>query len=76
MSKNPIRNKKDGYYLSVKVILNRCVFKTDLKFSRDNTFLISADNLFHKVGAATLNARSPFDLTETEAPAIVSDWMT
>ena len=34
------------------------VFRTDLKFSRDNAFLISASNLFHKVGAATLNAQS------------------
>jgi len=48
--------------LSVKATLNRCVFRTGLKFSRDDAFLISASNLFHKVGAATLNAQSPYDL--------------
>ena len=45
---------KDSYYLSVTVTLNRCICKMDLKFSRVNTFLISAGNLFHKVGSATL----------------------
>jgi len=39
------------------------IFKTDLEFSRDNTFLISAGNLIHKVGAAALNAQSPYDLS-------------
>jgi len=51
-------------------------FRTDLKFSRDDAFLISAGNLFHQVGAATLNAQSPYILSETLAPVIVSDWMT
>ena len=30
-------------------------FRRDLKLSRDDAFLIFAGNLFHKVGAATLN---------------------
>jgi hypothetical protein len=45
----------------VKETVNRSVFRRDLKFSRDNVFLISAGSLFHKVGAATLNAQSPDD---------------
>ena len=40
----------------MKATLNRCVFRRDLKFSRDDAILISAGNLFHKVGVATLNA--------------------
>jgi len=44
--------------------------------SRDEAFLISAGNLFHKLGAATLNAQSPYDLSRDTGPAIVSDWMT
>ena len=56
----PIRDLKDNNYLTVKA--NRCVFRTDLTFSRDDTFLISAGNLFHKVRAATLNAQAPYDL--------------
>ena len=47
----------------MKATLNMCVFRRDLKFSRDDAFLISAVNLFHKVGAATLNAQSPYDLS-------------
>ena len=43
---------------------------------RDDAFLIFAGNLFHKVGAATLNAQSQYDLSEILAPAIISDWMT
>jgi len=54
---------KDNYSFSVKETTNRCVFRTDLKVSRDDPFLISADNLFHKEGAATLNAQSPYDLS-------------
>jgi len=49
-------------YLFVKATLNRCVFRMDLKFSRDDVFLIFACNLFHKMGAATLNLQSPYDL--------------
>jgi len=45
----------------VKATLNRCVFRRDLKFSRDDAFLIFAGNLFHKVGAATLNAQTPYE---------------
>ena len=37
----------------------------DCKFSRDDAFLISAGNLFHKVGAATLNAQSLYHLRDT-----------
>ena len=59
----------------MKAPLNRCVFRTDFKFSRDDAFLISTGNIFHKVGAATLNVQSPHD-SETLTPAIVSDWMT
>jgi len=47
----------------VKATLNRCVFRIDLKHSRDDAFLISAGNLFHKVGAASLNAQSAYDLS-------------
>jgi len=57
------RYLKDNYYLSVKASLNRCVFRMNYKFSRDDAFLISAGNLFHKVGAATLNAQSTYDLS-------------
>jgi len=52
-----------NYYISVKTTLNRFVFRIDLKFSRDDAFLISAGNLFDKVGAATLNTQSPYDLS-------------
>ena len=36
-----------------------------INISRDDAFLISADNLFHKVwgGAVTLNAQPPYDLS-------------
>ena len=73
MSVKHICDLKDNNYLSVKATLNKCIFRTDLKFSRDNTFLISADNLFHKVGTATLNAHLPCDLSRDMGPAIVSD---
>jgi len=46
----------------VKATLNGCVFRRDLKFSRDDAFLISAGNLFQKVGAATLNIQSPYNI--------------
>jgi len=39
------------------------MFFNGFKFSRENTFLISGSNLFYKVGAATLNAQSPYDLS-------------
>jgi len=58
-----IRDLKDNNYLSVKATLNRCVFRRDLKFPRDDAFLIFAGNLFRKVEAATLNAQSPYDLS-------------
>ena len=48
----------------MKATLNRCGFRIDLKFSRDDAFLISASKLFHKVGAATLNAQSPYNLSQ------------
>ena len=54
---------KNNYYLLVKATLNRCVFRTYLKFSRDDAFPIFAGNLFHKVGTATLNAQSANDLS-------------
>jgi len=38
-------------------------FRRDLKCSRDDAFLIFAGNLFHKVGDATLNVQSPYDLS-------------
>ena len=60
--KQPCNDLKYNYYFSVKATLNRCVFRRDLKFSRDDAFLIFAGNLFHKVGAASLNAQSPYDL--------------
>ena len=61
--KNPVSDLKDSYYLSVKATLNKFVLRTDLKFSRDDAFLISAGNLFYKMGAATLNAQSPYYLS-------------
>jgi len=57
-----MRELKD-YCLSVKATLNSCVFRTALEFSRDDTFIISAGNLFHKVEAATLNAQSTYVLS-------------
>ena len=45
----------------MKVTLNRRVFRTDVNFSRDDTFLTSAGNRFDKVGATTLNAQSSHD---------------
>ena len=62
--KKTCNDLKDNNYLSVKATLNRCVFRRNLKFSRDDAFLIFAGNLFHKVGAATLNAQSPYDLSQ------------
>ena len=67
--KKTCNDLKDNNYLSMKATLSKCVFRKDLKYSRDDAFLISAGNLFHKVGAATLNA-------QTLAPAIVSNWIT
>jgi len=58
--KKTIRDVKHNYCLSVKATLNRCIFRTDLKFSRDNAFLISAGNLFQH---ATLNAQPPYDFS-------------
>ena len=62
--KNPISDLTYYSYLSVKVTLNRYVFRTDLRFSRDDAFLISGGNLFHKVRVATLNAQSLNDLSQ------------
>ena len=39
------------------------LFRRDLKFLRDDAFLICTGNLFHKVGAATLNVQLPYDLS-------------
>jgi len=61
--KPPIRDLYNNDYLSVKVTLDRCILKTDSKFSRDHALLTSAGNLFHKVRAATLNVQSPYDLS-------------
>jgi len=47
--KTPIRDLKDNYYLSVIATFFR---------TRDDAFLISAANLFHKV-AATLDEQLP-----------------
>jgi len=58
-----VSDLKDNNYLSVKATLNMCIFRKDLKYSRDDTFLISAGNLFHKVGPATLNAQLSYDLS-------------
>ena len=52
----------------MKATLNRCISRTDLKLSRDDAFLISASNLFHKNHHMTW--------AETLTPAVVSDWMT
>ena len=49
-------------FISVKAISNRCVFRTDLKFSRDDAFLIFTDSLFHKLRTARLYTQSPNDL--------------
>ena len=58
-----IRDLKDNYCLSVKATLNGFAFRTYLKCPRDDAFLINAGNLFHKLGAATLNTQSPHDLS-------------
>ena len=58
-----MRDLKYNYYLSEKTTLSRCVFRRYLKCSRDDAFLISAGNLFYKVGATTLNAQPPYDLS-------------
>jgi len=41
--------------------LEQVCFRTDLKCSRDDAFLKSAGELFHKVGSTTPNAQSPYD---------------
>ena len=46
-------------YLTEKAILNRD-FRLDLKFSRDDDFLICSGNLFHKLEPATQKAQSPY----------------
>ena len=63
MSVKPSNDLKDNNCSSVNATLNRYIFRTDINFSRDNTFLISVGNLFHKVGTAILNAESPSDLS-------------
>jgi len=63
MSVKTCNDLKDNNYLSVTANLNRCVFRRDLTFPIDDAFLIFAGNLFHKVGAAILNAQSPYDLS-------------
>jgi len=45
------------------VSISISVFRTDLKFSRNDAFLISASNLFHEVGDATLYAQSPYNMS-------------
>jgi len=62
-SKNSIRDLNDNCYLFVKATLNRCVYRTDLNFSRDEAFIM-AGNIFNRVGAATLKAQSPYDLSQ------------
>jgi len=58
--KKPIKDLKDNYYLSVKR-----VFLEWIKYFQQTThFLIFAGSLFHKLGAATLNAQSPYDLNQ------------
>ena len=37
--KNPIRDLKNIYYLSVNATLNRFVFRADYFFSKDDAFL-------------------------------------
>ena len=59
MSVKPCNDLTDNNYLSVKTTLNRCVFRRDLKFPRDDAPLIFVGNLFLKFGAATLNGQSP-----------------
>ena len=78
MSVKPCNDLKDNNYLSVKATLNMCIFRIDLKVSSDDAFLIFAGNLFHKVGAATLNAQSPYDLsrdTGTCNSIWLDDWV-
>jgi len=40
--KKPVSDLKDTNYLQVKATLNRCVFRANFKFSKDDAFLISA----------------------------------
>jgi len=44
--KEPKTDLKDIYFLPLKATFNRCAFRMDLKFSRDDAFLISAGNLY------------------------------
>ena len=40
-------------------MLKKCAFNFDLKVFKDGDFLISKGKLFHSLGAAHANARSP-----------------
>ena len=59
--KNVVSNLKHNHYISEKSTL--LCFRIVLKCSRDETFTISAGNLFHKVEVTRLNAQSPYDLS-------------
>jgi len=67
-----IRYFKYNYYCESDI--EHVCFRTDLKFSRDDAFLISAGILFHKVSAATLNAQLPYDLSR-ETGTCNSIWL-
>jgi len=50
------------------------VFRSDLNFSRNDALLIFVGNLFHKVGAATLNVQSRYVLSR-DTSTCNSIWM-
>jgi len=60
MSIKSYKRLKENYYLSVKATL-KC-FRKNKKISREDTFLISGNNLFQKLGVTALN--TPCDLSQ------------
>jgi len=52
-----------------------CFLEQVFKFLRDDAFLISASNLFHKVEAATLNAHSTYDDLSQDTGTCNSIWL-
>ena len=57
-----IINSQSSFY-TLKAILKRYVFKQDLKVNREVVLRRLAGSAFQRVGAATLNALSPNDLS-------------
>jgi len=73
-----MRYLNDNRYFPVKATLKRPIFKTDLKFSRDVSFLILTCNRMRKVwwGCITNCIIGIWLAPKKGVPAIVYDWMT